>query len=45
MVVSKAEFQKALEEINASYAKLVERIEKLEEKAKPARKAAAKSED
>jgi Mg2+ and Co2+ transporter CorA len=30
MVVSQAEFQKALREINDSYAKMVERIDELE---------------
>ena len=38
MVVSKPEFNQALQEINKSYSKLVERIEKLEELVIAARK-------
>lgn len=53
MVVSKVEFNDALREINVSYAKVFERLEKLEEqikaleeKAKPAtRKKAAGASD
>lgn len=49
MVVSKTEFNDALTQINASYAKLVARVEKLEEaiakaeKPKTTRKAAGAS--
>lgn len=42
MVVSKPEFNKALQEINDSYAKLVERIEKLEKQLAEKPEAASK---
>lgn len=46
MVVSKTEFNDALEQINASYARLIARIEELEKaqaEAKPKPKAPAKA--
>lgn len=43
MVVTQREFYKAMEEINASFAALMARVEELEKKSKPAPKVDSKT--